>query len=201
MKKLIIILLLCLGINSFSQTLNIKGFGDWENIMIDLSTTTTTNPCLDNTFLANKEIKSVKQIFSEPDSINSYSYISISLTEYDTTGIIKSIKHDPYDEGYCYEHTYSYDSIYCTYEIDYKSNCGMIEPNGEMGNIRGFKLLEKHNFYNSNNGLKVEETYTYNSNLVVYKYKYNSKGLVISITKYLNQREQNRTLFEYEYYK
>jgi len=200
MRKLILIILLCVAVNSFSQPLNIKGFGDWEILMTVLSTKTTNYSCRDNSFVTSKKIKSVKQIFSETDSVNGYSIIRVNLTEYDRSGLIESYKSYPYDKGYCYELSYRYNNTDCTYEIDYKSNCGIIEPDGEIGSIRGFELLEKKTIFDPKTGLKLEEKEIFNSNLVEIKYEYNSKGLISTITKYLNNREQYRTEFKYEYY-
>ncbi len=193
-------MLLCVGVNSFSQPLNIKGFGDWEILMAGLSTKTTNDPCIDNSFVTSKKIKSVKQIFSETDSVKGYSIIRVNLTEYDRSGLTKSNKSYPYDEGYCHEQFYRYKYSDCTYEIGYKSNCGIIDPDGEIGPLRGFELLEKHTIFDPKTGLKLEEKEIYNLNLVVIKYEYNSKGLISTITKYLNNREQYRTEFKYDYY-
>jgi len=163
-------------------------------------TMNTNYPCEDNTFLVAKKVKSIMEFLSKPDSVG-YSRISTNLTEYDTAGIIKSVKFYPYEDGYCTECIYSYNNTDCTYEIDYKHNCGIIEPIGVIGSIRGYKLLEKHLFYDYNTGLKVEENVIYDLNVVVFKYRYNPEGLVISISKYLNQQEQYLQEFKYEYYK
>ena len=190
MTRVIIILLFGItSTNIFCQ--NIKGIGVWEQLVVKTNKLVNINPCINNTYVIEKKIKSITEMSLHTQSLDTIN--NVVLTEkYDKMGLLTDFMSE--DD----EIKYIFDSLTCEYnQVFTKKFRGIREPNGEVGSISGTECICKEY---SRKGLLINNSIDQNGFIEKWIYEYLDNDLIKSESYYINGELIYRHGFFYEYY-